>query len=195
MRHSQMLLGLLTAILAWTSVLLSNPVQASEAPLWKAVRDGEAFAIMRHAYAPGYGDPDNFAVGDCSTQRNLNDEGREQARSIGERFRANGITEAVVVSSQWCRCRETAELLGLGEVAELPTLNSFFQDYSQREPQTEDLKKWLTVHGLDLPLVLVTHQVNIRALTGLGTSSGEIVVARHDIDGGVEVLGRITTGY
>lgn len=169
--------------------------ETGERDLWRAVRSGEAFAVMRHAYAPGFGDPDDFAVGDCATQRNLDDRGRDQARAIGERFRANGIAEAVVVSSQWCRCRDTAELLDLGDVAELPALNSFFADRSKREPQTAALKEWLAGHDFEAPLVLVTHQVNISALTGTGTASGEIVVARHEDDGNIAVLGRIATDY
>ncbi|MEQ8665907.1 MAG: histidine phosphatase family protein [Rhodospirillales bacterium] len=182
------------SVLAAIILTLSGPARASEAGLWQAVRAGEAFAIMRHAYAPGFGDPDNFALGDCSTQRNLNDQGRDQARAIGERFRANGIDAAYVVSSEWCRCRETAELLGLGDVEELPALNSFFANRSNAEPQTADLREWLASQPFDRPLVLVTHQVNISALTGRGTSSGEIVVVQMD-GGRVEVLGSIATGY
>ena len=161
------------------------------AKLWDALRQGTAFAIMRHALAPGTGDPDNFKVGDCSTQRNLSDTGRKQAREIGARFRSNGITKANVLSSQWCRCRETAELLALGQVKELPSLNSFFQKFEQRETQTKALRKWLMTSRPKGPLVLSTHQVNISALTGSYTSSGEIVVAQIDADGKVKVLGSI----
>lgn len=161
------------------------------AKLWDALRQGTAFAIMRHALAPGTGDPDNFKVGDCSTQRNLSDTGRKQAREIGARFRSNGITKANVLTSQWCRCRETAELLALGQVKELPSLNSFFQKFEQRETQTKALRKWLMTSRPKGPLVLSTHQVNISALTGSYTSSGEIVVAQIDADGKVKVLGSI----
>lgn len=161
------------------------------AKLWDALRQGTAFAIMRHALAPGTGDPDNFKVGDCSTQRNLSDTGRKRAREIGARFRSNGITKANVLSSQWCRCRETAELLALGQVKELPSLNSFFQKFEQRETQTKALRKWLMTSRPKGPLVLSTHQVNISALTGSYTSSGEIVVAQIDADGKVKVLGSI----
>ena len=161
------------------------------AKLWDALRQGTVFAIMRHALAPGTGDPDNFKVGDCSTQRNLSDTGRKQAREIGARFRSNGITKANVLTSQWCRCRETAELLALGQVKELPSLNSFFQKFEQRETQTKALRKWLMTSRPKGPLVLSTHQVNISALTGSYTSSGEIVVAQIDADGKVKVLGSI----
>lgn len=85
------------------------------------------FAIMRHALAPGTGDPRNFDLTDCSTQRNLSEAGREQAKAVGELLRKSGIEKAGVYSSQWCRCLDTATLLGLGPVTELPALNSFFQ--------------------------------------------------------------------
>ncbi len=150
---------------------------------------------MRHELAPGIGDPDNFELGDCSTQRNLNDTGRERARVTGERFRANGVAQADVLTSQWCRCRETAELLRLGSVEPLPVLNSFFEEREKAEARTSDLKAWLAARANSAaaakPLVLVTHQVNISALTGRGTSSGEIIVARYTGSGIIEVLGSL----
>lgn len=162
----------------------------SEAALWQAVRDGEAFAIMRHALAPGTGDPANFDVEDCATQRNLDAEGREQARAIGQRFRANGIDSAAVYSSAWCRCQDTAELLGLGEVTLLASLNSFYQR-SGRAEQTQASREWLRDYDGARPLVLVTHQVNISALMGDYTRSGETLVGRIGDDGAVELLGSL----
>ncbi len=159
--------------------------------LWAALRDGTAFAMMRHAIAPGTGDPAAFKLGDCSTQRNLSDDGRRQATEIGARFRENGIAGAAVFSSQWCRCIDTAELLGLGPVETLPPLNSFFGNFQRRDPQTAALRAWLADHESDEPLVLVTHQVNIRALTGEHTRSGEIVVVRRDTGGKMTVLGSL----
>lgn len=167
------------------------PARADE-KLWEALNRAGHFAIMRHALAPGTGDPANFQVKDCTTQRNLDDAGRAQARAIGEQFRARGITAAQVYSSQWCRCLETARLLGLGEVTELPPINSFFQDFSRREPQTEALRQWLSSRDLQAPLVLVTHQVNITTFTGVFPSSGEIVVVRRTADG-FTTLGTIAT--
>jgi len=164
---------------------------ADEAALWQAASDGEAIVIMRHALAPGVGDPANFDVTDCTTQRNLDVAGRAQSREIGERFRVAGIASAAVYSSAWCRCRETAQLLGLGDVTTLPALNSFFRAWERQEAQTNDLRAWLTQWGGDGPLVLVSHQVNIRALTGLSTRSGEMLFMRIAKDGAVEVLGAI----
>ena len=88
--------------------------QTDEAGLWAALRDGGHVALIRHALAPGTGDPAGFRVDDCATQRNLSPAGRAQARAIGERFRANGIDTAALFSSQWCRCLDTARELALG---------------------------------------------------------------------------------
>ena len=167
---------------------------ADETSLWKGLRSGTHLAIMRHATAPGTGDPAGFRLDDCRTQRNLSEEGRAQAARIGARFRANGIETARVFSSQWCRCLDTARLLELGAVEELPLLNSFFADSEQRDPQTRSLKKWLADQDFeDRPLVLVTHQVNVTALTGVYPNSGEIVVIRRPENGGIVVAGTIAT--
>lgn len=162
-----------------------------EEALWNALRSGTHIAIMRHATAPGTGDPADFRLGDCSTQRNLSEEGRAQATRIGARFRAKGIETARVFSSQWCRCLETARLLELGPVQELPLLNSFFADSEQRDPQTLALKEWLAGQNGPEPLVLVTHQVNITALTGVYPASGEMVVVGRSGTGEPTVAGTI----
>lgn len=99
---------------------------------WDVLDQPGAIAIMRHALAPGTGDPSDFDVTDCSTQRNLDDRGRAQARAIGKAFRDPDITFDAVLTSQWCRCRETAALLGLGTPRAEPALNSFFSDFSTR---------------------------------------------------------------
>jgi phosphohistidine phosphatase SixA len=139
---------------------------------------------LRHALAPGTGDPPGFVLGDCTTQRNLDARGREQARAIGERLRAAGLAGAAVYSSRWCRCLETAELLALGPVTPLPALDSFFGRPSEREPRTQALRAFLAEAGPGgPPLVLVTHQVNISALAGRGTRSGEGVVLDRDPGG------------
>ncbi|MGD9536843.1 MAG: histidine phosphatase family protein [Alphaproteobacteria bacterium] len=166
---------------------------ASEVEAWAALRGGGHVALIRHADAPGSGDPPGFTPGDCSTQRNLGDAGRAQATRIGDLFRANGIAEAHVVSSQWCRCLDTANLMALGRVEELPALNSFFGEPERREPQTAALKAWLAAQDLSAPLILVTHQVNIVALAGASTRSGEIVVVRPGETGAVSLVGTIET--
>lgn len=181
-----------TALLAVVGCLLFTSISASAADdLWAAIRDGRAVAIMRHAIAPGGGDPSNFKLRDCKTQRNLSEEGRKQSRQIGENFKANRITEADVFSSQWCRCLDTARLLSLGQIEELPALNSFFQARERGPSQTEALKTFLLERQSNSPLLLVTHQVNITALTNVFPQSGEIVVFEMDEVGQVTVLGTL----
>lgn len=149
-------------------------------------------AIMRHSLAPGTGDPANFELGDCTTQRNLNDTGREQARAVGRAIRAAGVEIDRVLTSRWCRCRETAELLGVGEVTPFPALDSFFADRSTADDQTLAVREFLTQLPPEENAVLVTHQVNISALTGSGVRSGEVFLLRVGQDGSVEILDRIT---
>ena len=170
----------------------SGPALANESTLWSALKSGEAVALVRHALAPGTGDPANFRIDDCSTQRNLDAAGREQARVIGQRFRDNGIRDARVLSSAWCRCLETAEIMDIGAVENLPALNSFFGNQSRRGPQTEAVETYLKGRAPG-PLVLVTHQVNITALTEVFPQSGEIIVIRPKKDSRVTVLGRLPT--
>ncbi len=175
-----------------TVMNFTSSASASE-EAWEKLQNSRHFALIRHALAPGTGDPANFDVTKCETQRNLNDTGREQARRIGDLFRANGIGKAAVYSSQWCRCLETAELLALGNVTPLPVINSFFQQYEKRAPQTEATKAWLAEAGFSRPTILVTHQVNISALTNVYPASGEIIVVKREDDGALTVAGRIRT--
>ena len=182
----------LLVLLAWGLVAQPAPAPAAdEAELFEALRTGRAALLLRHALAPGTGDPAEFRLDDCATQRNLSAAGREQARAIGERLRAQGIAQAEVYSSQWCRCLETARLLDLGAVNELPALNSFFGDRASEGAQTAALRDFLNAGTRAAPVVLVTHQVNIAALTGQGARSGEIVVVALPFEGEGSVLGRI----
>jgi len=167
--------------------------QQKDAALWQALKSGGHIAMLRHALAPGFGDPDNFVVDDCSTQRNLSGEGREQAQRIGQRFRQQGIIDAAVYSSQWCRCINTAQELALGAVNRLPVLNSFFGRYERSQTQTEGLQQWLNNRTYSGVTVLVTHQVNIKALTGISPRSGEMVIFRLNDDGEMQVLGAMAT--
>lgn len=155
---------------------------------WDALDQPGAVAIMRHALAPGTGDPANFTLGDCSTQRNLDARGQAQARAIGQAMRDRGHRFDQVLASQWCRTMETAELLDLGEVVETPALNSFFQDRSTRDTQTQTIRDMLM--NTDEKLFMVTHFVNISALTGQSTGSGEVLIIRAQNDQ-IELLGRI----
>ncbi|MGH6895667.1 MAG: histidine phosphatase family protein [Geminicoccaceae bacterium] len=172
-----------------------QPAAAAEPFPIERLDEGGYVVMLRHAQAPGTGDPDHFRLGDCATQRNLDEEGRAQAKRLGERLRTAGITAAEVYSSQWCRCLETAALLDLGPVEELPALNSFHQRPADRQPNLAALREFLAGLPEDGPLVvLVTHQVTIAAITGRGARSGEAVVLEVDGTEGAQVVGRIEAG-
>jgi len=175
---------------------LSAPALAETDPdqdsMFERMKAGGHILMIRHAPAPGYGDPANFKIGDCSTQRNLDGRGREQATAIGKMLRSKGIASARVYSSQWCRCYETGELLALGPVAELPALNSFFELTQNREPNLKALRKFIADQPPDGRLViLVTHFVTVSAITGEGVSSGEGVLLKLNKDAPYEVVGRV----
>ncbi len=174
-------------VLGALAAALAGPARAD----WEALKRPGAVAIMRHAIAPGTGDPAAFRLGDCSTQRNLDARGRDQARAIGAAIRTAGIEIDRVLTSQWCRSRETAELLGVAPVDEMPALNSFFRDRATRDEQTGAVRAFLAGLPQDERVVLVTHQVNITALTGRGVGSGEVFVLEVAPDGSVEVVDEI----
>lgn len=187
----QLLLAIL-AMLFLQAAMADDTRQANAAALWAGLRDGSHVALMRHAMAPGVGDPDGFRLGDCATQRNLSADGKRQAARTGDLFRHHGITQATVYSSQWCRCLDTANGLGLGSVTPLPALNSFFGNRSAETLQSARVMDLIRQHVPGTALVLVTHQVNITALTGNHAESGEIVVVRAQGDK-LEVAGRLRT--
>jgi len=179
------------AFLAALLCLASPPAVASEEAALAALQRPGAVALMRHALAPGGGDPAGFELGDCTTQRNLSERGREQGRRIGKALRARGVGFDRVLTSEWCRCRETAELLALGTPEPLSALNSFFGRHAERDARTEATRAFIADQPPEARLLLVTHQVNISALVGEGTRSGEIVVATRDDDGALIPVGSI----
>lgn len=148
--------------------------------------------MIRHALAPGFGDPEAFRLDDCATQRNLSEAGRDQARAIGAWLRSHGVERARVYTSEWCRCRETAGLLALGPVTPLPGLNSFFEQPEDRAPNLAALRSFLAAQPLDGELlVLVTHQVTISAVTGLYTDSGHGVLLQLGQGGTLRPVGQL----
>jgi 8-oxo-(d)GTP phosphatase len=171
--------------------VIDSPARADGSRVLRTLNTPGHFALIRHALAPGTGDPAGLAIGDCSTQRNLSGRGRQQAIRIGKALRHNGLVGAIVFTSQWCRCRQTANLLKLGPVKDLPVLNSFFQQQEKGKAQTQGLQRWLLARDLSKPVILVTHQVNITELTGVFPDSGEIVVARFDSTGQLKVVGTV----
>jgi phosphohistidine phosphatase SixA len=142
---------------------------------WEPLRAGGMVVLIRHALAPGTGDPLGFVLEDCATQRNLSDEGRAQAARLGEAFQANRVAVGRVLSSGWCRCVETAAL-AFGAVEVWPPLHSFFADHGTAPSQTTETRAAVATWTGPGTLVMVTHQVNITALTGIVPGSGEVIL-------------------
>ena len=184
--------GLVTGLVAGVA-FAANGSALAESDAWSALRRPGSFALIRHATAPGTNDPAGFRLEDCATQRNLSAEGRAQAVGIGDLFRANSIVTADVYSSQWCRCLDTASLMGLGEVRPQRLLNSFFQDRTREAGQIEALRRWIGQLDLAKPTVFVTHQVVVTALSQVFPGSGEIVAMQRGADGRLSVQGRLPT--
>jgi phosphohistidine phosphatase SixA len=169
-----------------------EPIAAAEGDIWSKLRqaDRHYYVLIRHAIAPGTGDPANFQLDDCSTQRNLSAAGRAQAQATGEAFRQKNVAVQQVLSSEWCRCLETAELMALGPVERFPPLNSFFQNRAQEPERTAQLQAFMVNNQADRGVtVLVTHFVNISAITGSGVTSGEMVVMQVNDQNRPEVVG------
>ena len=139
-----------------------TPASADKSDPWQMLENGGFIILIRHALAPGFGDPAHFRLDDCTTQRNLSEEGRQQAQALGDAFRRQQIPIEKVYSSQWCRCKDTAHI-AFGAFEDNPVLNSFFEQPGLRASQTETLIDFLqTVRPRQGNLILVTHQVTSR---------------------------------
>jgi len=177
-----LVLGMLTQTLAI----------ASDIDLATRLQQGGHVLMLRHANAPGFGDPPEFKLDDCATQRNLDASGRAQAAAIGEWLRRQGVREAKVYSSQWCRSLETARLLNLGPVTPLPALNSFFERTHDRVSSLIALNAFFARQPGDGPLIiLVTHFVNIEAVAGFSVGSGEGMLLQLQAGAAPRVVGRV----
>ena len=133
--------------------------------------------FMRHSLAPGYGDPENFNLNDCSKQRNLDKRGIEQSRIIGNSFKENDIVFTKIFSSFWCRCKDTAFYLNIGDYNAHKGLNSFYEDHVDRDQTTVELNKLIDSLKSDKgPYLMVTHYVVVQAISELSISSGGMVV-------------------
>jgi broad specificity phosphatase PhoE len=189
---------ILTSALLWSGLSLGfSGVRAAEqdqASLVRAIKTPGAVVMIRHAQTePGLGDPENFRLSDCSTQRNLSQDGRQQSVRLGQWFSSQGLQPQRVLSSQWCRCLETARLAFSSQAAvqPFPALNSFFQGHGDRQAQLREARAHAAARlqraerGFE---VWVTHQVTISALTGVYLAMGELVVAMPDRSGQFRVL-------
>jgi len=172
-----------TLIISICGLLIGQQVEAAIAD---DLKDGQHVLLIRHADAPGYGDPAGYVISQCSTQRNLGDYGKKQAKAIGSWLNKQGIDKAQMISSPWCRCSDTARLMDLGSVKIEPSLGSFFDDMSLEKKQTKELEQ-LIKSELDkqtkVPVILVTHHVNIRAYMGKNVSQGDMVLVKVNKNG------------
>ena len=179
------LVWLVAALLtAWPSAL-----RADES-VWEALREPGTVVVLRHSYAPGGFDPPGARLDDCSTQRNLDDNGRAQARRVGEAFRANAISVGAVLSSPRCRCLDTARL-AFGKAEAWNVLQGALGDSARRQRLVEEIKQKIDAQREGPPLVLVTHGSVISDLTGLTVQMGAFVVLRRVSDGRHEVAGQL----
>ena len=184
----------LPTLLIILTCLFSQSAYANELAIWDKLQGTNPkgyVLLLRHTLAPGVGDPENFKLNDCSTQRNLSQVGREDAKSVGDWLKRRDIKIARVESSRWCRAKETAQLLDIGRVRLNPNLDSLFESADPAKAiQTARVKKqivdWRNKSGL---LVLVGHFVNIGAVTGVGVGSGEGVLVKADSKGKITVVG------
>ncbi len=178
----------LTAIVlsAWAMVSVA---QAAE-PVWEALRTPGAVVVLRHSYPASGFDPPDARLEDCSTQRNLDETARAQARRLGEAFRQQGIAVGTVLSSPRCRCLDTARL-AFGRVESWEVLQGALDDAARRRRQLAEIKQRIAAHQGGVPLVLVTHGSVVTDLTGLSIRMGEFVVLRRGADGSPAVAGQL----
>jgi phosphohistidine phosphatase SixA len=169
-------------------------VTAPATDIWAQMREGTGYVVlMRHAQTePGTGDPPGFRLEDCATQRNLSAEGKAQAERIGQTFRDRQIPIVQVLSSQYCRCLDTASLLDLSTVESAPMLNSTFTDQANETKQKEQVQQQIMNHRSNPGvIIMVTHFVNIGAISGISPSSGDAVVVKANEQGKLEVAGQL----
>lgn len=181
------------AALALSLIVAPMVASADERDTWAALVNGGHVALVRHGNAPpGYGDPPGFKIDDCSTQRNLDERGRAQARAVGEAFRQHGVPVDKILSSPWCRCLETARLLALGPVESVLVVASSDRSSPERLAQLKEMVGAWRGPGT---LVLVTHAFTVQSLVGFLPEQGETVVVRPKTgdQAGIDLVGRVST--
>jgi broad specificity phosphatase PhoE len=176
------------AIIVWAASM--SAAQATEA-IWDALRAPGSVVVLRHSYAPGAFDPPTARLDDCTTQRNLDDAGRAQARRVGEAFRKHRIAVGPVLSSPRCRCLDTARLAFEHEPRSWEPLQGALNDDERRRRQLGEIRQAMAAHRDGPPLVLVTHGSVVTDLTGLSIKMGEFVVLRRAPDGTRTVAGQL----
>jgi phosphohistidine phosphatase SixA len=184
----------LVIIIALAGLVGPLPSAMAQGDPWSLLRQPGYVAFMRHSDAPGsggVGDPPGYRLEDCATQRNLSEEGRAHARRTGEAFAKHGVTFDRVLTSPWCRCKETAQLATQREAELFAPLSNLVGRSEHREGQVKALKAYLA--GLDgnTRVLLVTHGIVVNALTGVSLASGEMVIIKPGRDGDPKVVGRL----
>jgi len=165
----------------FTALLMACCVLAQASDLSQKLQSSDYVLLMRHTLAPGVGDPANYSLEDCKSQRNLNAEGRKQAVFVGEWLKKQGVKDAEVHSSIWCRCKDTAALLSFGEYKVETALASFFDDMSKAKESNLKLQRFIAgkiKSKGDRALIMVTHHVNILEFMGENIASGDMVLAK-----------------
>ena len=164
-------------ILSFILSLILTTSTFSQDELILNLQSGGNIIFIRHALAPGTGDPENIDLNDCETQRNLNDKGIEQSKLIGDFFKNNNIPIDLVLSSEWCRCKDTARY-AFDEFNTFKALNSFYDEkfFKNKKKQINNLKKFIDKWNGKKNLIFVTHYVVILEMLGIGTNSSELVI-------------------
>ena len=186
-------------LLALATVALISLVAApadlfAQVDPWQLLRQPGHVVLMRHSDAPGsggFGDPPGFRLEDCATQRNLSDEGRAHAKRTREAFRKNGVTFDRVLTSPWCRCKETARLAIGSEAEPFAPLSNLVGRGEHRESQVKALEAYLARLDGKTRVLFVTHGIVINALTGIQPASGEMVIVKPGPGGEPVVAGRL----
>ena len=178
-------------IIFFVGILNINNNAFSDDKILKSLKEGKKLVFIRHAIAPGNGDPNNFDINDCSTQRNLDENGIEESKKIGLFFKNNKIKIDKVLSSQWCRCKDTAKY-AFKNFETFDALNSFYDEkFAENETkQIKDLKNYIKNWNSDKNLVLITHFVVISSILNTGSSSGEIIISdkNFNIIGSIDMM-------
>lgn len=176
----------------WLALVLvaAGAAAQSEDFAWEALGTPGAVVVLRHSHAPGAFDPPDAKPEDCSTQRNLDGDGRAQAQRVGEALRRRGVAVEAVLSSPRCRCLETARL-AFGRAEAWEPLQGALNDVERRGRQLAEIRHRIAAHRSGPPLVLVTHGSVVTDLTGLSIRMGELVVLRRDADGSHVIAGRL----
>ena len=178
-------------IIFFIGILNINNSAFSDDKILKSLKEGKKLVFIRHAIAPGNGDPNNFNINDCSTQRNLDENGIEESKKIGLFFKNNKIKIDKVLSSQWCRCKDTAKY-AFKNFETFDALNSFYDEkFAENETkQIKDLKNYIKNWNSDKNLILITHFVVISSILNTGSSSGEIIISdkNFNIIGSIDMM-------